>query len=66
MVLTKADLERPGRLKLKELNVSENLFFRDPALTKEAIELFKNKCHVITVQSLTDPLQALADYSSVM
>ncbi|XP_032884690.1 leucine-rich repeat-containing protein 41 isoform X2 [Amblyraja radiata] len=66
MVLTKADLERPGRLKLKELNVSENLFFRDPALTKEAIELFKNKCHVITEQSLTDPLQALADYSSVM
>ncbi|XP_078264483.1 leucine-rich repeat-containing protein 41 [Rhinoraja longicauda] len=66
MFLTKADLERSGRLKLKELNVSENLFFRDPALTKEAIELFKNKCHVITVQSLTDPLQALANYSSVM
>ncbi|XP_059840026.1 leucine-rich repeat-containing protein 41 isoform X1 [Hypanus sabinus] len=64
--LMRAESEMPGRLKLKELNVSENLFFRDPALTQEALKVFKNKCHVITVQSLTDPLQALADHSSVM
>ncbi|XP_062920609.1 leucine-rich repeat-containing protein 41 [Mobula hypostoma] len=64
--LMRAESEMPGSLKLKELNVSENLFFRDPALTQEALKVFKNKCHVITVQSLTDPLQALADHSSVM
>ncbi|XP_069795051.1 leucine-rich repeat-containing protein 41 isoform X2 [Narcine bancroftii] len=66
MLLMRAESELPGGLKLKELNVSENLFFRDPALTEEALKLFKNKCRIITVQSLTDPLQALADHSSVM
>uniref|UniRef100_UPI00398F499D leucine-rich repeat-containing protein 41 isoform X2 n=1 Tax=Pristiophorus japonicus TaxID=55135 RepID=UPI00398F499D len=65
-ILLSSESERSGGLKLKELNISENLFFRDPAPTQEALELFKNKCHIITVQSLTDPLQAFADHISVM
>ncbi|XP_041063905.1 leucine-rich repeat-containing protein 41 [Carcharodon carcharias] len=65
-LLMTSESELSGGLKLKELNVSENLFFRDPALTQEALELFKNKCHVITIQSLTEPLQAFADHISVM
>ncbi|XP_072366759.1 leucine-rich repeat-containing protein 41 isoform X1 [Scyliorhinus torazame] len=64
--LLTSESELSGGLKLKELNVSENLFFRDPALTQEALELFKNKCHIITIQSLTEPLQAFADHVSVM
>ncbi|XP_067893031.1 leucine-rich repeat-containing protein 41 [Heterodontus francisci] len=64
--LLTSESELSGGLKLKELNVSENLFFRDPALTQEALALLKNKCHVITIQSLTEPLQAFADHISVM
>ncbi|XP_048395399.2 leucine-rich repeat-containing protein 41 [Stegostoma tigrinum] len=65
-LLLTSESELPGGLKLKELNISENLFFREPALTQEALELFKNRCHVITIQSLTEPSQAFADYISVM
>ncbi|XP_078074868.1 leucine-rich repeat-containing protein 41 isoform X2 [Mustelus asterias] len=65
-LLLTSESKLSGGPKLKELNVSENLFFRDPALTQEALELFKNKCHVITIQSLTEPLQAFADHISVM
>ncbi|XP_060686524.1 leucine-rich repeat-containing protein 41 [Hemiscyllium ocellatum] len=65
-LLLTSESEQFGGLKLKELNISENLFFREPALTQEALELFKNKCHVITIQSLTEPSQAFADHISVM
>ncbi|KAM4022462.1 leucine-rich repeat-containing protein 41 [Anomaloglossus baeobatrachus] len=58
------DLERRGKVKLRQLCISQNLLDRDPVVAQEALQSLEGWCRVLS--DSWDSAQAFADHVSVM